>query len=297
MRFLVLAFTCFAAFAQEPEPLSETAMVYRSLEYADSPRGPMRLNLYSPRHVEGPLPAIVVIQGGGFRAQPVDRFGPESQHFAEQGFIAASICYRGTPDDQFPSTVHDAKAAVRFLRANAARFNTDPDRIGAFGHSAGGYLVQMLAVTGGMAEFEGDGGNPGVSSAVQAAVSSGGVSDFIERLRDGGHQSEQLEEKRASNGAWIGEPFAVDSALWKKASPVTYVSAAAAPMLLIHGTNDRTVSYLQSQLMHDALTAAGAASELRLLDGVGHGVRRPDHVRETVLDAVIAFFRAHLKAP
>jgi len=123
------------------------------------------------------------------------------------------------------------------------------------------------------------------------------VSDFIERLRDGGHQVEQVEEKRASNAAWIGEPFALDSVLWKKASPVSYVSPSAAPLLLIHGTNDRTVSYLQSQLMHDALTAAGAPSSLHLMEGVGHGVRRPDEVKKMVWDVALSFFQERLNNP
>src|SRR6185437_6493094 len=85
---------------------------------------------------------------------------------AERGYVAVTVTYRLAPKYQFPAAVHDVKAAVRWLRARASEYHIDPDRIGVTGGSAGGHLAQFLAVTGGVAQFEGDSGNPGPSSQV-----------------------------------------------------------------------------------------------------------------------------------
>src|SRR5207244_5094174 len=97
---------------------------------------------------------------------------------ASRGYVAVTVSYRLAPKFQFPAAVHDTKAAVRWLRANAAKYHIDPERIGTTGGSAGGHLAQFLGVTAGAKRFEGDGGNPEQSSAVSCVVNVYGPSDF-----------------------------------------------------------------------------------------------------------------------
>jgi len=284
-----------AAAAQEPEVLSEGVGVYRALDFAATPAGAIQLELFFPRAPAGPVPAIVVIPGGGFRPQSREKSAGSARALAEAGFAAASIGYRGAPDATFRATVSDTKAAVRFLRANAARFNINPDRIGAFGQSAGGHLAVMLAVSGGVAELEGDGGHPEVSSRVQAAVSFAGVFDFVSRLKDGGQQQgASLDTKRKTNGAWVGEPFSEDSANWKLASPFYHVTPDDPPVLFVHCKDDRTVPYQQSIDMYEHLKPMQPESRLLVLEEGGHGIRSSEKVKDQAWAATVDFLRASL---
>lgn len=275
-----------------PESLSDTVAVYRNLEFAAYGDERLQLDLYVPQNITDPAPCIVVIPGGGFRPQGKEKFGDVAQRFAEAGFAAASIGYRGWPEDPFPAAVHDSKAAVRFLRAKAGLYKIDAARIGAFGQSAGGHLAGMLAVSDDPV-LEGDGGNAGISSRVQAAVTFAGVYDFIERFRET-NTAENNPEKRQSNGAWIGEPFSPDSARWKQASPYFHVSDGDAPMLLVHCKDDNTVAWTQSQRMYDAMKTVRPESRLLLFDEGGHGIRGSGKVNVEAWSATIAFFRETL---
>src|SRR4029077_5650098 len=123
------------------------------------------LDLYLPKEPgSAKIPCIVVIHGGGWGTGDKTRFAAIAARLAEQGFAAACIGYRLLPEVEFPAPVVDCKAAVRWVRANAAQHGIDPDRIGAIGGSAGGHLVAMLGTSASVNELEGEGGNPGVSS-------------------------------------------------------------------------------------------------------------------------------------
>src|SRR4030095_13339996 len=119
----------------------------------------------------------VCIHGGGFRAGTREGYDKLCLTLAERGYVAATITYRLAPAYQFPAAVHDCKASVRGMRANAAKYGIDPERIGTMGGSAGGHLALFLGVTAGVKEFEGS-DNPGRSSAVNCVVSFFGPSDF-----------------------------------------------------------------------------------------------------------------------
>lgn len=283
----------------EPTGITKSAFMdvrlVRDIEYARYGEEAMLLDLYLPADNAQPLACVVTVTGGGFRARGKDAFARYAAFLATQGFAAACISYRGTPDDTFPATVHDCKAAVRYVRANAERFNLDPHRIGIFGQSAGGHLAGMLAVTGGVADLEGDGGNAGVSSRVQAAVSSSGVFDFISRLRDGGHQATSIETKKRTNGEWVGEPFSVDSELWKRASPITFLSEDDAPLLLLASKTDKVVPFAQSVQMHETMRTKGLISDLSVFETGGHGVAAAPAINKEVWSITLAFLRKHLR--
>jgi acetyl esterase len=297
LKLLVLnlvALSAITAHSQTPETLNDRVDVIRGLEFTTTPSGPIALDLYLPHAAEEPVPAIIVIPGGGFRPQVKEKFAAEAQRLAEAGFAAASIGYRGSPKNTFIDTTHDCKAAVRFVRANAARFNINPDRLGAFGQSAGGHLAGLLAVSGDVAALEGDGGHKDVSSRVQAAVTFAGVFDFISRLRDDGQQLNKRALKRKTNGAWIGEPFSVESALWKLASPVNHITIDDPPLLIVHCKDDGTVPFQQSVQMRETMTPLQPATKLLLFEEGGHGIRGSQIVGDEAWAATIAHFNEHL---
>ena len=139
------------------------------------------MDIVRPREAgSAPRPAVLLIHGGGFRAGSKESYIPLAIKLAERGYVAATANYRLSPRNQFPAAVQDAKAAVRFLRANAAKYNLDASHIGALGGSAGGHLVLMLGLTAGVEEFEGSGPNRDQSSAVECVVDEYGPTDFTQ---------------------------------------------------------------------------------------------------------------------
>src|SRR5205807_5908700 len=130
----------------------------------------LQLNLARPKAGNGLMPAVLCIHGGGFRAGHRDGYNALCLKLAQRGFVAATASYRFAPKYQFPAAVHDVKAAVRWLRANASKYHIEPNRIGVTGGSAGGHLAEFLGVTAGVKQFEGDSGNPGQSSSVACVV-------------------------------------------------------------------------------------------------------------------------------
>jgi len=294
MTPLLISMLALAAAVDLPprETLNSTVSIYRGLVFAVNGDGPIQLDFYVPMEVRGPLPAIVVIPGGAFLGQEAKKFKDEARTLAEAGFAAASIGYRGWPGHAFPAAVEDAKAAVRFMRANAATLNIDPDRIGAFGQSAGAYLVGMLAVSAGEANLEGDGGNAGVSSRIKVAVCFSGLFDFIRG--EGGEKEGGSIAKRAFNRLWIGGPLEENRALWAKASPINYITPDDAPILFVHSRKDSMVPWSQSEQMYDALKATRPESKLMLLDEGGHNIRDNRKIKGEAWAATIAYFKEHL---
>lgn len=271
--------------------------------YAEPNGSPQWMTLYLPEQTaeEGGerRPAMVLMHGGawtfGWRQQ-LDWF---CEQLAEQGYVAATIDYRTMPGGVFPNPVHDAKAAVRWLRLHAEQYAIDPGRIGALGRSAGGYLAAFLAVTGDNGAFEGD-ENPGASSAVQAAVCFYAPFDltfYEDRENDG--VTSWVESKiveyfiSAPNGH---ERNGVTPA--EAASPITYAGPDTSPMLFVHGGEDGMVPVEQSQAFHERLKELGVPTELIVVPEQRHGFTRyPNQAREQVFEDVIAFLDRHLGSP
>ena len=151
----------------------------RDIEYARTPEEPLLLDLYRPEmSTMQPKPLVVWIHGGAWRAGSKTNPG-EAVRFVDEGYVVASIGYRLSRTARFPAQAHDVKAAIRWLRANAQRYEINPDKIGVWGASAGGHLVALLGTSGDVAELEGNLGNPGVSSRVQAVVDYFGPTNFL----------------------------------------------------------------------------------------------------------------------
>ena len=179
--------------------------------------------------------------------------------------MTATISYRFSQESIFPAQIHDVKAAIRFLRGNHARFGIDPERIGVWGHSAGGHLAALAGVAGNVPELEGDGGTSGVSSAVQAAAPLSPPTRF--------EQTAPSRDLDSAQRQLLGHSV-VDRAefdrLARLASPATHACADTTPFLIVHGVVDDVVDVEDARALAAALATAGAPVALRELPGVDH---------------------------
>lgn len=271
-----------------PRQLREKITVIPDLPYAETQNNRQRLDLLLPKQPlqDGPLPLVVFIHGGGW--QKGDRrsgIGMLAPLVALGKYAGASIGYRLTNEAQWPSQIHDCKAAIRFLRANASRHGYDGDRIAVIGTSAGGHLVAMLGTSAGVPELEGSLGEfTNHSSRVSCVIDFFGPSDLA--TMGGWHNSPDSPEARLLGGA-IPET----KELARNASPIQYVTADDAPFLIIHGTNDQLVPFEQSVALQQKLSAAGVTALLIPIEGGGHG-----RFQNTELDErIVAFLENQLR--
>jgi acetyl esterase/lipase len=222
----------------------------------------LRLDVAQPTMGRAPYPAVVVLHAGAWREGSKDENRRLLFDLARHGYVGVSPDYRLCPRDVFPAQVEDAKAAVRFLRANAASLKVDPERIGAMGFSAGGYLALMLGVTGPSDGFEGDKANPG-ASRVKAVVDFFGPAD----LADGAFSPTAKEFV----SCYLGGSGDGVKELAARASPVSYVGTGDAAVLVFQGTRDALVP--PSQVFHlvEKLSAAGVTGRVEFILGAEHG--------------------------
>lgn len=176
--------------------------------------------------------------------------------FNPLGFAVAGVSVRSSAQAIFPAQVHDIKAAIRWLRANAATYNLDPNRFAIMGDSSGGWLTEMATFSGGVAAMEGTIGTTGVSSAVQVGLAFYSPTDFLQmnaqNLPTGGldHNSPASPESLL-----VGCPIQTCPATVAQANPMTYVDANDPPLLFLHGQADFLVPHGQSVLLYNRIKA------------------------------------------
>ncbi|MBI2690037.1 MAG: alpha/beta hydrolase fold domain-containing protein [Acidobacteria bacterium] len=244
------------------------------------------MDIFRPKNAVGPHPAILCVHGGGFRAGSRAGYRALAIKLAQRGYVAATASYRLAPRHQFPAAVEDVKAAVRFLRANAKKYALDPEHIGATGGSAGGHLVLMLGLTGDSKAFDGYGPNLDQSAKVQAVVNYFGLTDFTRSYGKSVDTDVVLP-------LWLGGDLEHERRYHQIASPLNYANPLAAPLLSVHGTEDKYVEHAQSVWLTERLQAMGAEAELLTLPGAGHGFEGAD--AEKAEAALFAFFDKHLR--
>ncbi len=255
------------------------------LEYSNVGES-MMLDVVRPRDMSTAHPAILCIHGGGFRAGKRQGYLPLCIKLAQRGYVAATVEYRLSPRYQFPAAVYDVKAAVRYLRANAARLGIDPDHIGTTGQSAGGTLALFLGLTGGLPRFEGSGPNRDQSSRVQCVADFFGATDFTKSYGKSVDAAEVLP-------LYLGGDLEHARKAHIESSPLYWASPDSAPILALHGTKDRYVEYAQSLWLVERLKAAGTDIELETLEGADHGFKGADAERSE--QRMFAYFDKHLK--
>ena len=267
--------------------LPAAVTVYRDVAYVPGGHPRQKLDLYLPKEGED-LPLIINIHGGAFRMGSKEDGVPVE--YLALGYAVASINYRLSGDALWPAQIEDCKAAVRWLRANAAKYGLDPDRFAAWGASAGGHLAAMLGTSAGVKELE-VGENLSVSSRVQAVVDYFGPTDFLQM------DEHRLPNGQVHNGADSPESQLVGGALQEnkdkvaRANPITYVTGDAPPFLICHGDSDPLVPHHQSVLLEGALRLAGVPVTFYTVKGAGHGRFNDPEVPELTR----GFLAKHLK--
>jgi acetyl esterase/lipase len=283
---LAVAFT-----AQAVVPTSEPEFtVDRDIQYCTGGGRPLLMDIFIPKHRDAtPTPVVLWIHGGGWEMG--DKNGNSGAKFlANGGFMTASLSYRLSGEAPFPAAVEDCKCAIRFLRANAEKYGMDPDRIGVAGSSAGGHLAELVATVDASAGLEGHGGWQNVSSKVQAAASYYGVSDLTAKFP----QDTVPVIVRFFQGTEKEKP-----ALYRKASPIFYVSKHAPPLLLVHGEEDDGVPFDQSVRMAEAYHRLGLPVEFIAVQNAGHDFKHKGSAPltpsvEVIHEKTVDFFKHYL---
>ncbi len=292
---LALYALCPALPAQQPKAAAQQlppgVVAHRDLEYVPGGHERQKLDLYVSKDAKN-LPLIVWIHGGGWQNGSKDRSPalPLLQH----GCAVASINYRLSSHAIYPAQIQDCKAAIRWLRAHAAEYGIDGNRIGVWGSSAGGHLVALLGTTGDVQEFD-VGPNLHVSSRVQAVVDFFGPTDFT-KMNAQATVKGPIDHDAASSpeSKLIGGPIQDNHDKVAKANPITYVTSDDAPFLIVHGDADPLVPLGQSALLERALSKADVPCRLVVLPGAGHGGApfNSQDMDEQILDFFTKSFKA-----
>lgn len=228
------------------------------------------LNLYLPEQPsDKPLPLVIWIHGGAWMAG--SQANPPVLYLVPKGFAVASIQYRFSGEAIWPAQAYDCKAAIRFLRANSAKYNFDPDHFGVGGDSAGGHLAAFVGTSGDVKEMEGDLGNAGVSSRVQAVVDWFGPTDLTLMGQESAPNSMiQHDAPNSPESRLLGGPVQEERDLAKTANPLTYIDKDDPPFLIEHGDADQLVPHEQSVILAKALKDAGVEVTMKTLPGARH---------------------------
>lgn len=263
--------------------LPANVVAQTDVEYAKAGDYSLKLDIYQPKGAaSAPRPCVVWIHGGGWQGGNKSSGARLVAPFVASGeYVGVSVGYRLTDVASWPAQIHDCKAAIRYLRANAAKLGIDPDKIGVWGSSAGGHLVSLLGTSGDVTNLEGNLGVTGPSSRVACVVDFCGPSDFPAfRITSGAE---------GPIGKLLGGSPSQKPEAAKEASPITYVSKDDPPFLVVHGSNDATVPYDQGVRFHAAQQQAGMNTTLVTMQGGGHGIGGPE-----ITNRVKAFFDKHL---
>ncbi len=273
--------------------IPEGVTVHRDLIYGRVGERELPLDLYLPPDTSSAVPVVIWVHGGGWRGGSKGN-GGRALNMTKRGFAVVDVEYRLSGEALFPAQIEDCKIAVRWVRANAKKYNLDPDRIGAWGSSAGGHLVAMMGLTHDENVFETD-DHSQYSSQVQVICNWFGPTDFL-RMNDFegriDHDAADSPESRL-----IGGPIQDNKEKVAAANPITYVSKNDPPMLIMHGEKDQSVPYNQSELLYAAMQKVGLDVTLYKVVNADHGFRNATQDDAASLFEMSAqFLEKHLKS-
>ncbi|MFP3903540.1 MAG: alpha/beta hydrolase fold domain-containing protein [Armatimonadota bacterium] len=263
-------------------PVPDGVETEYDIVYAEPDSIPQKLDAYWLPEGD-PHPAVVFIHGGGWRSGDKAGYGPEALRFCEHNVAGFSLNYRLSNVAPYPAAVDDCLAAIRFIRASAERFNIDPDRLALQGGSAGGHLALMMNFLEPDETDTNADGEPLENFAV-CCVAKNPPTDFPAMW--------EIKQERGMI-AFLGGEYPQVPDIYREASPITHLSADDPPVLMMHGTADRTVPYSQATLLKSAMNEAGVPCELKTFEGAGHGLKDADRqavqeVREYALKWILS---------
>jgi acetyl esterase/lipase len=252
---------------------------------------PAVVDLYLPpkRVASQPRPLIIYIHGGGWmgghtrQSAAFSNFPQVLASLASEGFVVASLEYRLSGEAKFPAQLQDVRAAIRFLKANAAKYGIDPTKVALWGGSAGGHLAALGGLSCGAPGID-DKPQPAGSECVQAVVSWYGVFDFAPMVQ----RAEQAPVALLGCESGATCPANKIAAV----SPLTYLDAKDPPFLLIHGDDDKVVPAEQSRIAATRMMAVGVPVETIFMPGIDHSWigKTPAETRTATMRAINATF-------
>ena len=240
-------------------------------------------DVYRPQGLTKPAIGVLMLFGQGWVAGERSQLRGYGILLGRLGLVCVCSDYRLTGEAKWPAQIHDVKAAIRWFRANAGSLGVDPDRIVLWGNSAGGQLGLLAAATAGVADLEGDGGTPGVSTAVAAVAAIYPVTEFVPSMGDGWQYAQSLVEEGTDAEAELA-----------KAGVLAHVRQGLPPTALVHGAADTLVSADQSTRLFEALEAAGVPVDLHLYAGQNHAFDMQRDFAREVSGLIEGFYRRHL---
>jgi acetyl esterase/lipase len=245
---------------------AQSTREFRDVIYATVSGKDLGLDIHMPAGAQRP-PLLVWVHGGAWRSGTKERV---PLVFVEHGIATASLDFRQSAEARFPAAIHDIKAAIRFLRAKAAEYGYQADRIAIAGSSSGGHLAALVGVTNGHKELEGTVGNYlNQSSAVQAIVDYFGASNLMTILAQSTPHGVNM--RRPALELLLGSLPEDNKELAKLASPVTHVDRNDPPLLLLHGDQDPQMPINQAHEVHGAYKRMGLDVEFDVVYGAAHG--------------------------
>lgn len=291
--FCLVLLTSSTAAAQQPKgpKLPAGTAEHRELRYGDH-KERNTLDLFVPKS-EKPVPLIIWVHGGAWQAGSKNGNNPALPYLA-RGYAVASINYRLSQHAIYPAQIQDCKEAVRFLRANAKKYNLNPDAFGAWGASAGGHLVALLGTTADVQELVmPNSPNKDVSDRVQCVVDFFGPTDLTKMSAHATPGSKfDHDGPKSPESLLVGGKIQENKEKAAKANPLNYVDKSDAPVLIVHGDADPLVGLGQSEILVAALKKAGVPVELVVVKGGGHG--GAGFATKENQAKIAAFFEKHL---
>jgi acetyl esterase/lipase len=259
-----------SSLGQAPGQTPAGIQAERNIAYVTNGHRNQVLDIYLPEQPsEKPLPLMIWIHGGAWMAG--SQANPPVLYLVQKGFAVASVQYRFSKDAIWPAQSYDCKAAIRFLRANAAKYHFDPERFAVGGDSAGGHLAAFIGTSGDVTEMEGDLGNTNVSSRVQAVVDWFGPTDLTLLAQQAGTSSIiKHNDANSPESLLMGGPVQEKKELAKTANPLTYIDKNDPPFLIMHGDKDQLVPHEQSVILAKALIDAGVEVTMKTIPGAAH---------------------------
>lgn len=257
-----------------------------SLVYAERETGPLHMDLYRPAGQHG-VPVVLFMHGGGWFTGDRTLAPDLHRHFAQRGLAMASIDYRLSGQAIFPAQLHDVRSAIRYLRNHAEELGLDGN-VGLWGASAGGHLAALAGLTGDRQQLPDEPDEGDADVRVQVVAESYGPVDLLGENVPPGDSLPGLPPEMGPTARLLGGLPELVPDRAHAASPLSYVTSAAPPFQISHGTSDNLVPHQHSELLHEQLVKAGVSSELYLVHDFRHGFLNPsdrsDVNTNTVLD-------------
>lgn len=261
-------------------PLEGSVDIQENRVFGSTGTRDLRCDVYSPPQKTNNMPAILLLHGGGWFQGEKSQLKAYAIQLARYGFVCVCSEYRLIPEAIWPAQIYDAKAAVRWMRANAKELGIDANKICVSGNSAGGHLALVLGGSANVKELEGEGGHSEFSSAVSAVSAIYAPGEI------------KISHNPMLIDALLGEGAGEKEEL--QASPATYINKDYPPTILIHGSKDELVPHESSWRLYHLMEEYGVPAELHLYQGLPHAFDMNRDYYRQIADMITLYFTRHI---